>query len=63
MEKSAAYWHKPQPNWLPYYPNVSMGWDSTPRTTQSDVHDEGVYPFTAVLNGNTPAAFRNALEK
>jgi hypothetical protein len=64
MEKSAAYWHMPEGEFgLPYFPNVSMGWDSTPRTTQSDVHDEGAYPFTAVLEGNTPAAFRTALER
>jgi hypothetical protein len=64
MEKSAAYWHMPEGEFgLPYFPNVSMGWDSTPRTTQSDVHDEGAYPFTALLEGNTPVAFRSALEK
>lgn len=63
MEKSAAYWHKPEAEFgLPYFPNVSMGWDSTPRTAQSDVHDEGAYPFTAVISDNTPAAFRTALE-
>jgi hypothetical protein len=48
---------------IPYHPNVSMGWDSTPRTIQSDVYESRGYPWTAVLEGNTPSAFRSALER
>lgn len=48
---------------LPYYPNVSMGWDSSPRTVQSDVFENAGYPYTPILEGNTPEAFRGALEK
>ena len=48
---------------LPYHPNVSMGWDPSPRTVQSDVYTNKGYPFMATLKGNTPAAFRKALEK
>lgn len=47
---------------LPYYPNVTMGWDSSPRTVQSDRFDLLSYPFIPTLGGNTPAAFRTALE-
>lgn len=47
---------------LPYYPNVSMGWDSSPRTIQSDTFDNVGYPYTPVLTGNTPEQFRLALE-
>ncbi len=47
---------------LPYHPNVTMGWDSSPRTVQSDVFDNLGYPFTPVLGGNTPDAFRGALQ-
>ncbi|MEO8396653.1 MAG: glycoside hydrolase family 99-like domain-containing protein [Chloroflexota bacterium] len=47
---------------LPYYPNVTMGWDSSPRTVQSDRFDRLSYPFTPTLGGNTPAAFQAALE-
>lgn len=47
---------------LPYYPNVSMGWDSSPRTVQSDLHAPLGYPHTAVLVDNTPAEFKKALE-
>jgi hypothetical protein len=47
---------------IPYYPNVTMGWDSSPRTVQSDRFDLLNYPFTPTLGGNTPDAFRKALE-
>lgn len=47
---------------LPYYPNVTVGWDSSPRTVQSDRFDHLAYPFTPTLGGNTPAAFQTALE-
>ncbi|MBV9938351.1 MAG: glycoside hydrolase family 99-like domain-containing protein [Acidobacteriaceae bacterium] len=46
---------------LPYFPNVSMGWDATPRVCQTDLFVEGQYPFISVLQGNTPQAFERAL--
>jgi hypothetical protein len=46
---------------LPYFPNVTMGWDSSPRTAQSDVFENLGYPFTPVLEGNTPRDFELAL--
>ncbi len=46
----------------PYFPNASMGWDPTPRTEQSTPWGQGNYPFTGVVVGNTPAAFRAALQ-
>ena len=47
---------------VPYFPNVTMGWDSSPRTAQSDNFAPGSYPWLSVLTGNTPAAFQRALE-
>ena len=47
----------------PYYPNVTMGWDSSPRTIQTDVYTQAGYPWTAMLQGNTPEAFRDALSR
>ncbi|MDN3657199.1 glycoside hydrolase family 99-like domain-containing protein [Ferruginibacter paludis] len=50
---------------IEYYPNVTMGWDVTPRLVQSDKFDtfKG-YPWTPVFNGdNTPEAFQSALVK
>ena len=46
---------------VPYHPNVTMGWDSSPRTTQSDQFTNSGYPFMATMAGNTPGAFRAAL--
>lgn len=46
-----------------YFPNVSMGWDSTPRTEQDVEFNSGAYPYTPVLAGNTPEQFRRALER
>jgi hypothetical protein len=46
---------------VPYIPTVSMGWDPSPRTAQSDVYEHLGYPFTPVLVDNTPARFGRAL--
>ena len=48
---------------LLYYPNVAVGWDPTPRTVQSNPYQARGYPWTAVLEGNTPAAFADALRQ
>jgi hypothetical protein len=45
----------------PYYPNVSVGWDSSPRTDQSGPHENHGYPYTPIVTGNTPEAFKEAL--
>ena len=45
-----------------YFPNVTVGWDSTPRTCQTDNYRLGDYPFTSVVVNNTPQAFKAALE-
>jgi Glycosyltransferase WbsX len=46
----------------PYFPNVTVGWDSTPRACQTDNYRLGGYPFTSVIVNNTPEVFRAALE-
>ena len=62
-KRAAEYWPLAvEENGLPYYPNVTMGWDPSPRTCQSDVYANREYPFTPTLGGNTPAEFRKALE-
>lgn len=48
---------------VPYYPNVTMGWDSSPRACQDDPFVDKGYPFMATIGQNTPDAFRNALEE
>jgi len=47
---------------VPYFPNVSMGWDSSPRTEQNVEFRSLGYPYTSVTTGNTPAEFQKALE-
>jgi hypothetical protein len=47
---------------LPYFPNVSMGWDSSPRAHQDDPFGNTGYPFTNTISGNSPERFRAALE-
>ena len=46
---------------IPYYPNVSMGWDSSPRTDQEKPWGNFGYPYTPIITGNTPGNFKNAL--
>ena len=46
-----------------YTPNVSMGWDASPRCMQTDRFEMRAYPWTPVLTGNTPAAFEKALRE
>lgn len=45
----------------PYYPNVTMGWDPSPRTVQTDRYDNLGYPFTPIMSNNTPQEFEKAL--
>ncbi|NUP98991.1 MAG: glycoside hydrolase family 99-like domain-containing protein, partial [Armatimonadetes bacterium] len=64
MARNVALWDENQANYpVPYHPNVSMGWDPSPRTIATDRYDPLGYPFTAILDGNTPAAFQHALEQ
>ncbi|MCL5019888.1 MAG: glycoside hydrolase family 99-like domain-containing protein [Patescibacteria group bacterium] len=63
-EKAVEHWNKTlQESILPYHPNVTMGWDSSPRTCQSDVYTNAGYPFMNIIGGNTPDEFKNALIK
>jgi hypothetical protein len=47
---------------VPYFPNVTMGWDSSPRADQRDEFADVGYPFMNTIGGNTPERFREALE-
>lgn len=48
----------------PYFPNVTVGWDSSPRTNQdSPFVIQAGYPYTPVISGSTPAAFAGALSE
>lgn len=57
------YWNRIETEQdLPYLPNVTMGWDTSPRTLPSDVFRPLGYPFMATLSGNTPEAFGAAVQ-
>jgi hypothetical protein len=61
-DRYLEYWDQAAATYrAPYYPNVTMGWDSSPRTVQSDVFQNIGYPFMPALANNTPEAFRQAL--
>jgi hypothetical protein len=65
LDANISFWNhfsQKYPNII-YSPNVSMGWDPTPRCIQSDKWDVHGYPWTAVLVGNTPQAFEDALRR
>ena len=46
---------------LPYYPNVTMGWDSSPRARQDEPFENHGYPFMGTIARNTPENFKKAL--
>lgn len=43
-----------------YFPNVTVGWDSTPRACQTDNFRVAEYPFTPVIVKNSPEAVEEA---
>ncbi len=62
LKFNAGYWRKTSKQFkIPYFPNVTMGWDASPRCVQTDDFENRSYPFMPTLKGNTPANFRQAL--
>jgi len=62
-DKYFAYWDKAEKMFdVPYFPNVTMGWDPSPRCHQDDEFGNYGYPFTNTVSSNTPSRFREALE-
>lgn len=46
-----------------YYPSVTArGWDSSPRTVQSDMYEYRGYPFLSIVVNYTPERFEEELE-
>ncbi|HIQ21697.1 MAG TPA: hypothetical protein EYH34_10755 [Planctomycetes bacterium] len=44
-----------------YFPNVTVGWDSSPRADQADEYGPFGYPFTNTIVGNSPEQFAQTL--
>lgn len=60
---NVKYWKETSRKFnIPYFPNVSMGWDASPRCLQTDAFENRAYPFMSTIKDNTPANFRRALE-
>jgi len=48
---------------VPYFPNVTMGWDNCPRTVQTDIWEPlPESTFSNLIGGNTPEAFQKTLK-
>ena len=49
---------------MPYFPNVTMGWDTTPRLKPGQKYDAaGPSPNDPIISNNTPERFKMALEQ
>lgn len=63
MRQAKGVWAKGQTEFpVPYHPNITVGWDASPRTVQSDRYLNAGYPFMPALGGNDPEHFKAALE-
>ena len=62
LKDNEAAWNHYAKFRQPYFPSVSMGWDSTPRTEQGKPWENIGYPYTPVVSDNTPEAFEGALK-
>ena len=47
---------------VPYYPNVTMGWDPSPRCDLKSEWEPVGYPFMNTIGKNTPENFKTALQ-
>lgn len=62
MAEAVDYWYQARREFrLPYYPNVSMGWDNTPRAHSTYPVEKDTWCPSLV--GNTPEAFKSALQR
>jgi hypothetical protein len=64
LEKYLQVWNRMEEQYdIPYFPNLTMGWDNSPRTLQSDIWEPlPESTFSNCIGGNTPEAFQEALE-
>ena len=64
LEKYLQVWNRMEEEYdIPYFPNLTMGWDNSPRTLQSDIWEPlPESTFSNCIGGNTPEAFQKALE-
>ena len=64
MQKAFSYWDSAHFKFkVPYHPNVTMGWDASPRCDSNKPWIKGEYPYYSVLEGNTPDKFKQSLQR
>lgn len=71
MDRHVQHWVDASAKSLPFAPNVTMGWDVTPRceTTvkwpfpPSPLTNARTYPYVSVVVGNTPKKFQKLCER
>jgi hypothetical protein len=62
-DRYISYWDKVKTEFqVPYFPNVTMGWDPTPRCDLKSEWANVGYPFMNTIKNNTPANFKIALQ-
>ena len=58
-----AHWDKAKTEYgVPYFPNITMGWDSSPRCDLKSEWANVGYPFMNTIGNNTPENFKTALQ-
>ncbi len=58
-----THWDKAKQEYgVPYFPNVTMGWDPTPRCDIKSEWANVGYPFMNTIRNNTPENFKKALQ-
>lgn len=58
-----AHWDKAKSEYgVPYFPNVTMGWDAGPRCDLKSAWAPDGYPFMNTIGNNTPENFKMALQ-
>lgn len=56
-----AYWREAGKRYrVPFHPNIMTAWDASPRSVQSDVYQNGEYPYGPVVE-NSPEVFEETL--
>lgn len=58
------HWEKAKTDYgVPYFPNVTMGWDPSPRCDLNSEWANVGYPFMNTIGNNTPENFKTALQQ
>lgn len=62
-DKYFEHWYHADSSYgVPYFPNITVGWDPTPRCDTLSAWSASGYPFMNTIDNNTPANFKKALE-